>query len=108
MIFLNLAFQTSPSEGFGGVMLPMFALLVVFYLFMVLPQNRKRKKEKKFIAELKKGSKVVTSSGIHGKLLQINDTEGTVTIETSAGKIKFERAAISVELSKKYAPSVKK
>ncbi len=105
MSFLIVVLQASPSEGFGGMMLPMLALLVVFYLFMILPQNRKRKKEKKFIDELKKGAKVVTSSGIHGKLLQINDTEGTVTIETSAGKIKFERAAISVELSKKYAPS---
>ncbi len=107
-MFQNLVFQTTQPEGFGGVMLPMFAILVVFYLFMVLPQNRKRKKEKTFIAELKKGSKVVTSSGIHGKLLHINDTEGTVTIETSAGKIKFERESISVDLTKKYTAPVKK
>ena len=64
--------------------------------------KEKRKKEKKFLAELKKGTKVVTSSGIHGKLIDINETEGTVTIETGAGKIRFERAAISVELSQKY------
>ena len=109
MMFQIIVLQTTPSEGFGGgMMLPMLAILVVFYLFMVLPQNRKRKKEKKFIAELKKGSKVVTSSGIHGKLLQINDTEGTVTIETSAGKIKFERESISVDLTKKYTAPVKK
>ena len=49
-----IVLQASPSEGFGGMMLPMLALLVVFYLFMILPQNRKRKKEKKFITELKK------------------------------------------------------
>ena len=104
-MFQNIIFQVSPSDGFGGMMLPMLALLVVFYLFMILPQNRKRKKEKKFITELKKGSKVVTSSGIHGKLTERNEKDGTVTIETGAGKIKFEQAAISVELSKKYAPS---
>ena len=57
MILTTLFLQASPSEGFGGMMLPMLALLVVFYLFMILPQNRKRKKEKKFITELKKGSK---------------------------------------------------
>ncbi|MBT5288698.1 MAG: preprotein translocase subunit YajC [Flavobacterium sp.] len=109
MILTTLFLQASPSEGFGGMMLPMLALLVVFYLFMILPQNRKRKKEKKFITELKKGSKVVTSSGIHGKLVDINDKDTTVTIETGAGKIKFEQAAISVELSKKYttAPAKK-
>ena len=104
-MFKNIILQASPSEGFGGMMLPMLALLVVFYLFMILPQNRKRKKEKKFITELKKGSKVVTSSGIHGKLTERNEKDGTVPIVTGAGKIKFEQAAISVELSKKYAPS---
>jgi len=48
-MFQTIVLQASPSEGFGGMMLPMLALLVVFYLFMILPQNRKRKKEKKFI-----------------------------------------------------------
>ena len=60
IMFQNIILQASPSEGFGGMMLPMLALLLVFYLFMILPQNRKRKKDKKFISELKKGSKVVT------------------------------------------------
>ena len=40
--------------------------------------------------------------------MDINDTDGTVTIETGAGKIKFEREAISVELSKKYSTPAKK
>jgi preprotein translocase subunit YajC len=105
----NIILQTTtPSEGFGSMMLPMAALLAVFYLFMILPQNRKRKKEKKFISELKKGSRVVTSSGIHGKLTEMNGKDGTVTIETGAGKIKFEQAAISVELSRKFAPAAAK
>ena len=108
MIKLILLQATPPSEGFGSMMLPMIALLAVFYLFMILPQNRKRKKEKKFISELKKGSKVVTSSGIHGKLVELNDKDNTVTIETGAGKIKFEKAAIAVDLSKKFLPTPKK
>ena len=104
MIFQTIILQAS-SEGLGGMMLPMLALLLVFYFFMILPQSRKRKKEKKFLTELKKGAKVVTSSGIHGKLIDTNLKESTVTIETGAGKIKFEQAAISVELSKKYTSS---
>ena len=44
MIKLILLQATPPSEGFGSMMLPMIALLAVFYLFMILPQNRKRKK----------------------------------------------------------------
>ena len=68
----------------------------------------KQKEEKNFQAGIQKGTKVITTSGIHGKITEINDTDGTVTIETGAGKIKFERAAISLELSKKYLPKAKK
>jgi preprotein translocase subunit YajC len=105
-IFLQ---EATPSGGIQ-TFLPFIAIIVVFYFFMILPQSRRRKKEKKFREELKKGTKIVTSSGIHGKLVDMNETEGTVTIETGAGKIKFEREAISVELSKKYnkPPAVKK
>ena len=71
-----LALQLSPADGFGGgMMLPLLALLAVFYFFMILPQNSKRKREKKFLAALKKGSKVVTSSGIHGHLTTKNDKD---------------------------------
>ena len=76
---------------------------------MIIPQSRRRKKEKQFREGLKRGAKVVTSSGIHGKLVEMNEKDGTVVIETGAGKIRFEREAISVELSKKYsAPPAKK
>lgn len=98
------------QEGAGGLMnmLPFLAIIVVFYFFMIRPQMNRQKKEKAFQAEIKKGSKVVTSSGIHGKIAEVNASENTITIETGAGKIKFERSAISMELSKKYSTSVKK
>ncbi len=83
-------------------MIFMFGALLVMYFFMILPQRRKAKKEKQFRAEIKKGTKVVTTSGIHGKIAEINDTNNTVVIETGAGKIRFERAAISMELSQKF------
>ena len=74
-----------------------------------MTQETKWKKEKSFQAEIKKGTKIVTSSGIHGKIVELNAGDNTVTIETGAGKIKFERSAISMELSQKYvAPAVKK
>jgi len=76
---------------------------------MIRPQMKKAKNEKKFQAEIAKGAKIVTTSGIHGKIMDIVDSDNTVIIETGAGKIKFERSAISMELSKKYlAPVAKK
>ena len=89
-------------------MLPFVAMIGVLYFFMIRPQQAKAKKEKTFQAEIKRGTKVVTSSGIHGKVVDLNDAENTVTIETGAGKIKFERAAISMELSKRFLTSEKK
>ena len=98
------------QEGAGSLMnmLPFLAIIVVFYFFMIRPQMNRQKKEKAFQAEIKKGSKVVTSSGIHGKIAEVNAAENTITIETGAGKIKFERSSISMELSKKYLTPVKK
>ena len=79
-------------------------MFLVLYLFMIRPQIRRQKNEKKFQASIKKGAKVVTTSGIHGKVVDLVDGDNTCVIETGAGKIKFERSAISMELSKKYAP----
>lgn len=88
--------------------LPFAAMILVLYFFMIRPQMSKQKKEKAFLAEIKKGTKVVTTSGIHGKITEINTTDNTVTIETGAGKIRFERSSISMELSQKYLTPAKK
>jgi preprotein translocase subunit YajC len=105
-MFLTIVLQTDA----GSLMsfLPFIAMIGVLYFFMIRPQMNRQKKEKVFQTEIKKGAKVVTSSGIHGKIVEINTNDNTVTMETGAGKIKFERSAISMELSKKYlAPVVK-
>lgn len=87
----------------GGVMswLPILAMILVFYLFMIRPQMNRQKNEKSFQSTIAKGTKVITSSGIHGKIVEINETTGTIVIETGAGKIRFERSAISMDLTNK-------
>jgi preprotein translocase subunit YajC len=99
--------QADAAGGFMS-MLPFLAMIVVLYFFMIRPQMNRQKKEKTFQQEMGKGTKVITSSGIHGKIVDVHDADNTVTIETGAGKIKFERSAISMELSKKYLPKEKK
>jgi len=74
-------------------------LALVFYFFMIRPQIKKQKDQKKFVEELKKGDKVVTTAGIHGKIVEIADT--TILVEVDNGvKIRFDKAAISLESSK--------
>jgi preprotein translocase subunit YajC len=89
------------GEGAIGQYLPFILMFVVVYFFMIAPQMKRAKKEKKFNAELKRGDKVLTKSGMHGKILELNDKDGTCIIETMSGKIKFNRSAISMEMSQK-------
>ncbi|MEX6625986.1 preprotein translocase subunit YajC [Tenacibaculum salmonis] len=105
-MFTTIFLQGSTQESIMN-MLPFIAMIAVFYFLIIRPQMKRQKNEKKFQTTVQKGIKVVTSSGIHGKIVEINDTDNTITIETGAGKIKFERSAISMELSKKYNTEVK-
>ncbi len=93
------------AEGGSSLtsMLPFLLMFLVIYLFMIRPQMKRQKNEKKFQSTIAKGNKIVTSSGIHGKIVDIVDSDNTLIIETGAGKIKFERSSVSMELSKKYA-----
>ena len=83
-------------------------MLVVFVFFIILPQQRRQKKERNFMSGLKKGDRVITKSGMHGKIAELNDKDDTCVVETLAGKIKMERTAISLELSAKLNPKEKK
>ena len=83
----------------GANKLVMIVLMIgVFYFFMIRPQMKKSKDQKKFREALKKGDRVVTIGGIHGKILDMTDT--TVTLEmVDKNHIKFEKSAISMDNS---------
>lgn len=76
---------------------PFLLMFVVIYFFMIRPQQKRAKQEKEFETALKVGDKIVTKSGLHGKIAELAET--TVVIETMAGKLKMERSAISMEMS---------
>ena len=78
---------------------PFLAIFAVFYLFMIRPQMKRQKSEKNFAQELKRGDKVVTKSGMHGKIADFSEKLNAVIIETGAGKITFDKSSISMELS---------
>ncbi|WP_109300506.1 preprotein translocase subunit YajC [Aquimarina sp. AU474] len=81
--------------------LPFILIFVVMYFFMIRPQMQKAKKERKFAEELKKGDRVVTKSGLHGKVFDFSEKNNAVIIETGSGKLTFDRSAISLEMSQK-------
>lgn len=84
--------------------LPFILMFVVLYFFMIRPQQKRAKTEKEFESALKVGDKVITKSGLHGKIAEVADQ--TVVLETMAGKLKMERSAISMEMSAKLNPTL--
>ncbi len=85
-------------SGMTSLIFPLL-ILVVFWLFFIRPQSKRAKDQKKFIENIGKGDKIVTTSGIHGTINKINE-DGTISVEVSPGSyIKMERAAISLEMT---------
>ncbi len=85
----------------SGIMsfIPMILIVIVFYFFMIRPQMKKAKDHKKYVEELKKGDKVVTTAGIHGRIIDLNDLTFLIEVESGA-KIRFDKSAVSLDASK--------
>ena len=84
------------AAGTGMSSLIMFGMIfAVMYFFMIRPQIKKQKKEREYRAALKKGDKVITIGGIHGK---INDVKAdTFIVEVMGGNtLKIEKTAVSM------------
>jgi preprotein translocase subunit YajC len=101
MTTLLSIFLMAPSkDGQGGnpmsFILMIGMMVLVFYFFMIRPQTKKAKEAKTFREGVKKGDKVITIGGVHGKILEIGDV--TAIIETEGGgKLKIEVSSISPE-----------
>jgi preprotein translocase subunit YajC len=78
-----------PNSSISLIM--MGAIILVFWLFMIRPQAKKAKEQKKFIENMQKGDKIVTIAGIHGTINKVNE-DGTIQLEVSPGSyIKLEK-----------------
>ena len=96
----SILLQT-PAPAGGGTMQLVFlvAIIVVFYFFMIRPQMKKQKLERDFKNTIQKGDKVVTIGGIHGRILEINDRNFMIEIDTNV-KVRVEKSAISADATK--------
>ena len=81
-----------------GQFIPLILIIVVFYFFMIRPQLKKSKEQKKFRENIKVGDKIVTIGGIHGKISEVQDTTFMITVEGGV-KLKIEKNAISMDSS---------
>ena len=99
MFYLNSVLMAGNPQQGGGMMqlVLMGGIILVFWLFMIRPQAKKAKDQKKFIDNMQKGDKVVTIAGIHGTVNKINE-DNTIQLEVTPGSyLKIEKSSISME-----------
>ena len=93
MLLLEANPQIMQIVLFGGI-------FVVFYFFMIRPQQKKAKEAQQFISELKAGDKVVTIGGAHGTVVSIREKTIVIEVDSSKGvRMVFEKSAISKDAS---------
>jgi len=99
-LFLLMAPPSGGAQGGGSQwtsLIFMGGIILVFWLFMIRPQAKKAKEQKKFLENLQKGDKIVTIAGIHGTVNKVNE-DNTMQLEVNPGSyIKIEKSAISSE-----------
>ena len=95
-----ISYLLQAPQGGGTFQLVMLGgIILVFWFFMIRPQAKKAKEQKKFIDGIQKGDKVVTIAGIHGIVNKVNE-DNTIQLEVSPGStIKIEKSSISLEWS---------
>jgi len=100
---LVVLLQAGGGQGSGGLMTIMLVgMIIVMYFFMIRPQQKRAKEQKKFAQSMDTGAKIITSSGIHGRIARTNE-DGTVVLEIDRNtNITIERSAISMELTTAY------
>jgi preprotein translocase subunit YajC len=76
--------------------LPLILIVLVFYLFFIRPQMKKSKDQKKFRESLEKGQKIITIGGIHGRIVEIQDTTVTVEVEGQV-RLRIEKSAVALD-----------
>lgn len=91
---LNLIMQTSGSPGIIGQILPLVLIFVIFWFFLIRPQNQRMKKHREMLAAIKRGDVIVTNGGLIGKVNKVADDE--LTIDLGEGmKVKVVRSMIA-------------
>lgn len=89
--------QAAPGGGGMMQLVLMGGIILVFWLFMIRPQAKKAKEQKKFVENMQKGDKIVTIAGIHGTINKINE-DGTLQLEVNPGSyLRIEKSSISME-----------
>lgn len=95
--FLQTAGTVGSASSSGSLImtvLPFALIIVIFYFFLIRPQNKKQKETEKMLNALKKGDKVITAGGIHGVVSSVKEKTIVLKVDDNT-KIEFNRSAIT-------------
>lgn len=102
MLFLNYILMAPPADGGDSnplmSFLPLVAILVIFWIFMIRPQAKRQKELKKFRESIQKGDKIITTGGIYGKVTSIKDNMVIVQVDENT-KLTVDKASVLKDAS---------
>lgn len=84
----------APTPSMFGGLLPIFLILIIFYVLLILPAQRRQKKTAQMLQALKNGDKVITNGGIYGTIMGLDGDTVQLRIAEQV-KIKVARSAIA-------------
>jgi preprotein translocase subunit YajC len=84
----------------------LLVIIVVFYLFFIRPQVKRSKDQKKFREAIKKGDKIITIGGIHGKIVEVQETTFTIEVE-GLNRLRIEKSAVATSVEDQIAQPAK-
>lgn len=96
---IDLAYAMGQTGGEGGAggfagFIPLILMFVIFYFLLIRPQQKKSKEHREMVNNLRKGDRIITSGGIHGRITGV--TEGTLTVEIADKvRVKVNRGNVS-------------
>jgi|SRR5579863_6078168 len=95
MVNPNLLAQSQITGALGGL-LPIILIMVIFYVLLIMPAQRRQKKTTQMLAALKNGDKVITSGGVYGTIVGLDEREETIQLRIADQvKVKVLRSAIA-------------
>jgi len=92
------AATTQSADPLASLILPI-GLVVLFYFFLIRPQSKRQKEQRQMVADLQKGEEVITSGGILGKIIDINDDFITLEIANDVS-LKVQKSAVQTIMPK--------
>lgn len=104
--YILLTANVAPGIDIKQIIL-IASFVLVFYFFMIRPQQKRQKEQRGFLDHIKKGDNVVTIGGIHGKIYEIDNDVIVLEVDTKGSKITISKSAISIEATKRMLQKAK-